>query len=152
MRRNHPLWWKLLTCTDMMVADVLVPTWCQHISSYRVSLIVTEVTHETSMVTSSNGNSFRVTGPLCGEITGHRWISLTTASDAELCVFFHLCLNKRLSKQSWGWWFETPSCSLWRHCNDTRNYRATLYRIAAINSVCLMTPYVAIDVGQHWLG
>ena len=27
-------------------------------------------------------------------------------------------LNKRLSKQSWGWWFETPSCSLWRHCNE----------------------------------
>ena len=26
-------------------------------------------------------------------------------------------LNKRLSKQSWGWWFETPSHSLWRHCN-----------------------------------
>ena len=27
-------------------------------------------------------------------------------------------LNKRLSKQSWGWWFETPSCSLWRHRNE----------------------------------
>ena len=27
-------------------------------------------------------------------------------------------LNKRLSKQSWGWWFETLSCSLWRHCNN----------------------------------
>ena len=26
-------------------------------------------------------------------------------------------LNKRLSKQWWGWWFETPSRSLWRHCN-----------------------------------
>ena len=26
-------------------------------------------------------------------------------------------LNKRLSKQSWVWWFETPSRSLWRHCN-----------------------------------
>ena len=26
-------------------------------------------------------------------------------------------LNKRLSKQSWGWWFEMPSHSLWRHCN-----------------------------------
>ena len=26
-------------------------------------------------------------------------------------------LNKRLSKQLWGWWFETPSRSLWRHCN-----------------------------------
>ena len=32
-------------------------------------------------------------------------------------VFFDLCLNKRLSKQSWGWWFETPSRSLWHHCN-----------------------------------
>ena len=29
-----------------------------------------------------------------------------------------LDLNKRLSKQSsWGWWFETSSRSLWRHCN-----------------------------------
>ena len=32
-------------------------------------------------------------------------------------VFFDLRLNKRLSKQPWGWWFETPSCSLWRQCN-----------------------------------
>ena len=32
-------------------------------------------------------------------------------------VFFDLRLNKRLSKQSWGWWFETPSRSLWRHFN-----------------------------------
>ena len=35
-------------------------------------------------------------------------------------VFFDLRLNKRLSKQSWGWWFETPSRSLWRHCNEGR--------------------------------
>ena len=34
-------------------------------------------------------------------------------------VFFDLRLNKSLSKQSWGWWFETPSRSLWRHRNDT---------------------------------
>ena len=33
-------------------------------------------------------------------------------------VFFDLRLNKRLSKQSWGWWFETPSRPLWRHCNE----------------------------------
>ena len=32
-------------------------------------------------------------------------------------VFFDLRLNKRLSKQSRGWWFETLSRSLWRHCN-----------------------------------
>ena len=31
-------------------------------------------------------------------------------------IFFHLCLNERLSKQSWGWWSETPSRSLWCHC------------------------------------
>ena len=34
-------------------------------------------------------------------------------------VFFNLRLNKRLSKQSWGYWFETLSCSLWRHRNVT---------------------------------
>ena len=32
-------------------------------------------------------------------------------------VFFDLCLNKRLSKQWWGWWFETLSRPLWRHRN-----------------------------------
>ena len=34
-------------------------------------------------------------------------------------VFFDLRLNKRLIKHSWGWWFETLSCALWRHCNAT---------------------------------
>ena len=48
---------------------------------------------------------------------GHRWVPCLKASDAELC-FFYLRLNKRLSKQSWGWWFETPSHPLWRHCYD----------------------------------
>ena len=39
------------------------------------------------MMTSSKGNIFRVTGPLCGELTGHRWFPLTKASGAELCCF-----------------------------------------------------------------
>ena len=38
-------------------------------------------------MTSSNGNIFRVTGPLCGEFTGHRWIPMTKASGAQLLVF-----------------------------------------------------------------
>ena len=38
-------------------------------------------------MTSSNGNIFRVTGPLCGEFTGHRCILITKASDAELWYF-----------------------------------------------------------------
>ena len=33
-------------------------------------------------------------------------------------MFFYLHLNIRLSKQSWGGWFETQSRPLWRQCND----------------------------------
>ena len=33
-------------------------------------------------------------------------------------VFFDVRPNKQLSKQSWGWWFETLSPSLWRHRNE----------------------------------
>ena len=32
-------------------------------------------------------------------------------------------LNKRLSKQWWGWWFETPSRPLWRHCDEWWPFR-----------------------------
>ena len=59
------------------------------------------------MKTSSNGNMFRGTGHLCGEFTGPRWIPHTKASDAKLSCFLWSTLNKRLSKQSLGWWFET---------------------------------------------
>ena len=43
------------------------------------------------MMTSSNGNIFRVTGHLCGEFTGPRWIPHTKASDAELLMFSLIC-------------------------------------------------------------
>ena len=36
-------------------------------------------------------------------------------------VFFDLCLNKQLSTQSRGWWFETLSRPLWRHCNGNHD-------------------------------
>ena len=49
--------------------------------------------------------------PVPGEFLAQR--PVTRSFD----VFFDLCPNKRLSKQSWGWWLETLSCSLWRHCN-----------------------------------
>ena len=73
-------------------------------------------------MTSSNGNIFRVTGHLCWEFTGHRWIPRTKASDAELWCILDLRSNKRLSKQWCGWWFETPSRPLWRHCNVISGY------------------------------
>ena len=43
-------------------------------------------------------------------------------------VFFDLRLNKRLSKQSWGWWFETLPCPLWRHSNDGNETENTNHR------------------------
>ena len=39
------------------------------------------------MMTSSNGNIFRVTGPLWVESTGHWWIPLAKASDAGALIF-----------------------------------------------------------------
>ena len=39
------------------------------------------------LMTSSNGNIFRVTGHFCGEFTGQRWIPRTKASDSELLFF-----------------------------------------------------------------
>ena len=70
-----------------------------------------------NMMTSSNGNIFRVTGPLSREFTGDRWIPRTKTSDVQLW-YFYMRLNKRLSKQSWGWWFETPPRSLWRRGDE----------------------------------
>ena len=46
-----------------------------------------------NMMTSSNGNIFRVTGHLCGEFIGSRWIPHTKASDAELWCF-HLSASE----------------------------------------------------------
>ena len=49
--------------------------------------------------------------PVPGEFPTQR--PVTRSFDA----FFDLRLNKRLSKQWWGWWFETLSRLLWRHRN-----------------------------------
>ena len=46
--------------------------------------------------------------PVTGEFPAQR--PVTRSFD-----FFYVRLNKRLRKQSWGWWFETPSRPLWRH-------------------------------------
>ena len=49
------------------------------------------------MMRSSNGNTFHVTGPLCGEFNGHQWIPLTKPVIQSFDVLFDLHLNKRLS-------------------------------------------------------
>ena len=74
-------------------------------------------TNTTFMMTSSNGNIFRITGPLCGEFTGPGEFPAQRPVTRSFDVFFDLRLNKRLNKQSWGWWFETLSRPFWRHRN-----------------------------------
>ena len=49
--------------------------------------------------------------PVPGEFPAQR--PMTRSFD----VFFHLRLNKRLSKQSQGWWFEMLPCPLWCDSN-----------------------------------
>ena len=73
-------------------------------------------------MTSSNGNIFRVTGALCGEFTGPGEFPTQRPVTRSFDVFFDLRLNKRWSKQPWGWWFETPSWSLWRQCNEYKGW------------------------------
>ena len=67
------------------------------------------------MMTSSNGNIFRVTGHLCREFTGHRWIPSTKASDMELwCFLWYSWINCWASNSEA---FDLR-CPLWRHCNS----------------------------------
>ena len=54
---------------------------------------------------------FAENSPVPGEFPAQRPVA------RSFDVFFDLRLNKRLSKQWWGWWFETLSHPLWRHCN-----------------------------------
>ena len=70
--------------------------WCHQMETFSVLLAI------------SAGNS-----PVLGEFPAQRPVR------RSLDIFFDLHPNKRLSKQWWGWWFETPSCPLWRHCNDS---------------------------------
>ena len=73
-----------------------------------------------------------------------------------LCNSLHKCQWRgvwcfRLSKQSWGWWFKTPSRPLWRHCNveplplgrqrPVYRHRQTPWSIMA---------WRRDDPGQHW--
>ena len=111
------------------------------------------------MMTTPTGNIFRVTGPLWGESTGHRW------DGQRFDAFFDLHLKKTwLNKQSRHLWFEMPSRSLWRHCNDVMSYdhrstpfSATLFKNVIINSIkvfsmfCLNILKCSLMVPIPWL-
>ena len=84
---------------------------------------------------------------LCAGI--HRWPvnsphkrSVTRNFD----VFFDLRLNKWLSKQSWGWWFETPSCPLWHHCNELCTQFALCCCLAVVDFIRDNMPDFALSI------
>ena len=76
------------------------------------------------MMTSSNGNIFGVTGHLCGEFTGHRWILHTKASDAERCCSFLIC----------AWWNGWANN---RKAGNLRRHRAHIDVIVMVNDISL---------------
>ena len=72
--------------------------------------------------------------PVTGEFPAQRPLTQSFG------VFFDLRLNKRLSKQSWGWLFEPLSRPLWRHCN-----------VLVIQSSCQTHLAISTVDGVVWL-
>ena len=66
-------------------------------------------------------------------------------------VFFDLRLNKRLSKQSRGWWFETESDSLWRRCNGKSDWPPKGFSLVT-NSSTWGVLGVSTDPMGQWSG
>ena len=124
-RKMFPFDDVIMTCswTDVVAALLLMIllTLLSCVNSHpRVTLTSICLNYRwSSMMTSSNANIFSVTGPLCGEFTGPGEFRAQRPVTQSFDVFFDLRLNKRLSKQPRGCWFETPSWSLWRQCNAT---------------------------------
>ena len=102
-----------------MCYDSNVSLWLQEIVCRHLKFLPRDQykKRDETMMTSSNGNIFRVTGPLRGEFTGPGEFPAQRPVTRSFDVFFDLRLNKRLSKQPPGWWFETPLWPLWRQCN-----------------------------------
>ena len=85
-----------------------------------------------SMMTSSDGKIFRITGPLCRDSPATDEFPARRPVTRSFDVFFDLHLNKPLSTQSWAWrwWFETRSHSLWCHCNGKDSENCSLFYVS----------------------
>ena len=81
--------------------------------------------------------------PISGEFPAQRPVTRSFG------VFFDLRLNERLSKHSWGWWLETPSCPLWRQSNaiGITNHMTNLVDSHSVNPDCVMR-YCSVYICQ----
>ena len=98
VRRNRPQWYshtRTIKWPGSYIQYTNVIWWRHQMETLSALLAI------------CSGNS-----PAPGEFPSQR--PVTRSSD----VFFDMRLNKWLSKQSCGWWLETLSYSLWRHCNE----------------------------------
>ena len=75
------------SCSRQFVSQCISWLKSSHISLCKKDAIKISLNFTLNMMTSSNGNIFSVTGPLCGEFTGQRGIPRTKASDAEIWCF-----------------------------------------------------------------
>ena len=85
-----------------------------------------------------------VNSPVTGEFTAQRPVTRSFE------VLFNQRLNKGLSTQAWGWWFETPSRPLWRHCyvkfwSQRIQIKPEKYFLQASKSATHFTEYVNIN-------
>ena len=83
---------QLWKCPYIHAAYLQILSFYQRVLGYfwvitRIGYVAGYASVPSVMMTSPNGNIFRVTGPLCGEFTGHRWIPRTNPSDADLWCF-----------------------------------------------------------------
>ena len=99
-----------------------------------------------ALLAHNAGNS-----PVIGEFPSQRPVTRSFGA------FFDLRLNKRLSKQSKRRWFETPSRSLWRHCNVVENsgqYQTLKCRFDRRNiaKMCKMNAFVSklLSINALW--
>ena len=104
------------------VHELIVRYLFTYIIIWVLTIINKDVQTWVCHVTTSRGNIFRVTGPLCGESTGHRWMPLTKASDADLLVFYLIC----------AW---TNSWANNRDAGDLRRHRA--HRVVTVMALYL---------------
>ena len=90
--------------------------------------------------------------PVTGEFPAQRPVK------RSFDVFFDLCLNKRLSKPWWGWWFETPydvTVMLENHISVDWSY----LHISVWHSMvswhgyvfCITIPLRWAPTGQRWI-
>ena len=93
------------------------------------------------MMTSTNGNIFFALLALCAGnslVTGE--FPLQRLVTRSFDVFFELQVNKRLNQQSWGWWIEMPSRSLWRHGNVNLSCQRHVKIGSVLQTLSLLCP------------